>query len=162
MTTHMPTERTSREPGDEDVPIPALLRAARGAYGHAIRLALSNVGIEDMPRNGPFLLGGMANHGQPAGDLLRELGITRQAASQLADTLVLRGYLEREPDPDDRRRIRLTVTERGRGAAAAVRAAVNDVDAELSERLPPEQLAGLRAGLEALCDIRDAMEFGVS
>src|SRR5271170_4737621 len=105
----------------DEVVIPALLRAARGAYGHAVRTRLAAGGFDDLPRNGPYILGGMANHGGTAGSLIRELGVSKQAASQLIDTLVLRGYLEREVDAEDRRRMTIELTERGLAAAAAVR-----------------------------------------
>jgi DNA-binding MarR family transcriptional regulator len=142
----------------EDVPIPALLRASRGAYGHAVRRHLAMTGVDDLPRNGPYVLGGMVNHGGSAGELVRQLGISKQAASQLIDVLVMRGYLAREEDPEDRRRIVLRATEQGRLAAGAVLAGVREVDDELARRLSPEQLAGLRAGLVALCDIREEAE----
>ena len=119
---------------------------------------LAPEGIDDLPRNGPFVLGGMANWGGSAADLIDALGISKQAASQLIDTLVLRGYLERQADPEDRRRVRIEVTERGRAAAAAVRAGVVAIDAELAELISPAELGGLRAGLTALCDIRERME----
>jgi len=141
-----------------DVVLPALLRAARGSYAHAVRRELLAAGFDDLPRNAPFVLGGMVNqHGNPA-DLIRQLGVTKQAASQLVDVLVERGYLRREPDPADGRRISLAVTDRGRRAAAAVRAGVGWVDGRLAERLSADQVAGLRAGLVALCDIRDTFE----
>jgi DNA-binding MarR family transcriptional regulator len=139
-------------------PIPALLRAARGSYGHAVRTRLAAGGHDDLPRNGPYVLGGMANQGGSAGALIRELGITKQAASQLIDTLVIRGYLEREIDADDRRRMLIELTDRGRAAAAAVRAGVEDVDAEVARMLTPAELAGLVAGLVALTEIRERME----
>jgi DNA-binding MarR family transcriptional regulator len=138
----------------DEVVIPALLRAARGAYARAIRDELADGGFDDMPRNGPFVLGGMANRGGSAGDLVRELGVTKQATSQLIDTLVLRGYLERDVHPDDRRRVSIRLTDRGRAAGAAVRAGVEAVDTELAARVSPSELAGLRAGLTALAEIR--------
>src|SRR5665213_816565 len=106
----------------DDVVLPALLRASRGAYAHAVRTRLGALGFDDMPRNGPYVLGGMANQGGTAGGLVRELGVSKQAASQLIDTLVIRGYLERAVNADDRRRLSIELTERGRAAAAAVRA----------------------------------------
>jgi DNA-binding MarR family transcriptional regulator len=93
-----------------------------------------------------------------AGDLVRQLGVSKQAASQLVDVLVLRGYLERQVDPDDRRRLTIALTERGREAAAAVQAGVEEVDGELALRLSSAQLAGLHAGLAALCAIGEAAE----
>jgi DNA-binding MarR family transcriptional regulator len=142
----------------DDVPIPALLRAARGAYGLAIQRRLADAGFDDLPRNGPFVLGGLANRGEPLAGLVRQLGVTKQATGQLVDTLVARGYLERRPDPDDRRRLVVEPTERGRAAAAEVRAGVEEVDARLAALLAPGELAGLRAGLVALTAIREELE----
>jgi DNA-binding MarR family transcriptional regulator len=115
-------------------------------------------GFDDLPRNATFVLGGMANRGASAADLIRHVGVTKQAASQLIDTLVLRGYLLREENPADRCRMSIVLTERGRAAAAAVGAGVEAVDAELAEAISDEQMAGLRAGLGALADIRDRMD----
>ncbi|MGH3003786.1 MAG: MarR family winged helix-turn-helix transcriptional regulator [Gaiellaceae bacterium] len=142
----------------EDVPIPALLRASRGAYGHVIRQRLATAGFDDLPRNGPYVLGGMANGGVSAGQLVRELGISKQATGQLLDTLVARGYLDRRTDPGDRRRLMIDLTDRGRAAAVEVRAAVELVDAELAGRISRADLRGLRAGLVALTEIRERLE----
>lgn len=138
-----------------DDEIPALLRAARSTYAEAIRAGLGEAGFDDLPRNGVFVLGGMANRGGSASDMIRGLGVTKQGASQLIDTLVVRGYLTREIDPRDRRRMVIELTERGRAAAFAVRSAIEVVDAQLDGMVSAEQLAGLRAGLEALSRIRE-------
>ena len=144
-------------PTDEEVVIPALLRAARGSYAQAITANLEAAGFGDLPRNGAFVLGGMGNHGGTAVDMIRGLGVTKQAASQLIDTLVLRGYLTRQVNPEDRRRMTITLTDRGQAASAAVRSGVEAIDAELARMITPTELAGLRAGLEALGHIRDRM-----
>lgn len=132
-----------------------LLRRARGGYGNVIAASLAEAGFEDLPRNGPFVLGGMANHGGSAVEMIRGLGVSRQAASQLLDTLVLRAYLTREINPEDRRRMDVKLTDRGRAAAAVIRAAVERVDRELAEMIGPSELAGLRSGLLALAAIRE-------
>jgi DNA-binding MarR family transcriptional regulator len=141
-------------PGD-DVNIPALLRGARGSYAHTIAGFLAAAGCDDLPQNGPFVLGGMANHRAAAVDMIRGLGVTRQAASQLIDTLVVRGYLTREVNPADRRRLNIELTDRGRAAAQAVAAAIGQVDEELAAMITPAELAGLRAGLVALAGIKE-------
>ncbi len=135
--------------------IPVLLRAARGAYSNSIAAKLAAAEFDDLPRNGPFVLGGMANHGGSAVEMIKGLGVTRQAASQLIDTLVVRGYLDREVNNEDRRRMDIELTERGRAAAAMVRAAVENVDRQLTAMLSPAELAGLRAGLAALATIKE-------
>jgi DNA-binding MarR family transcriptional regulator len=139
---------------DDDAYIPALLRGARGSYAHTIAAYLAEAGCEDLPRNGPFVLGGMANHRASAVDMIRGLGVTRQAASQLIDTLVVRGYLSREVNPADRRRMNIELTDRGHAAAEAIGAAIGRVDDELATMITPAELAGLRAGLLALATIK--------
>ena len=138
--------------------IPALLRGARGSYAQAISARLEAAGFGDLPRNGAFVLGGMGNHGGAAADMVQGLGVTKQAASQLIDTMVLRGYLNRDINPDDRRRMTIGLTDRGRAAAAAVSSGIESIDTELARMISPTQLAGLRAGLFALADIKATMK----
>jgi DNA-binding MarR family transcriptional regulator len=141
-----------------EVVVPALLRASRGAYANAIRDRLAAAGFDDMPKNGPYVIGGMANRNATAGQLVQQLGITKQATSQLLDTLVLRGYVDRSVDPDDRRRQTLELTERGRDAGVAIRAGVDSVDDELVAILSPAEMVAFCRGLEALCEIRERHE----
>jgi len=133
--------------------MPALLRAARGAYAHAMSRRLAAGGFDDLPRNGPSVLGGITMHGGSLTYLVQELAVSKQAASQLIDSLAQRGYLERNPDPTDRRRISLHLTDRGRRAFDAVLAGIAEVDGELAARLSPEDLRGLRKGLAELTAI---------
>ncbi len=145
-------------PGTDPSDIPVLLRRARGSYANTIATFLAAEGFDDLPRNGPFLLGGMASHRAPVVELIETLGVSRQAASQLIDTLVLRGYLTRVVNAQDRRRMDIDLTERGRAAAAVVRAAVVEVDRALAKELSTRELAGLRTGLAALGAIRERTE----
>jgi DNA-binding MarR family transcriptional regulator len=141
-----------------ELAIPTLMRLARGAYAQAIRAELLQIGIDDLPRNGAFILAGIgaasgADDG-PRADLRRELGVTKQAVSQLTDTLVSRGYLERGAEPGDRRRVALALTGRGREIVEAVVRAVDLVDGQLGERVPDGHVEALRAGLIALAEIK--------
>jgi DNA-binding MarR family transcriptional regulator len=154
MLPGMEDHSVQSPPVDEEIIMPALLRWARGSYGQAVRANLAEAGFDDLPGNGPFVLGGMARFNGSAADMITGLGVTKQAASQLIDTLVVRGYLTREVDPEDRRRMTISLTERGRGAAQATRSAVDAVDAELATMITPAELAGLRAGLTALGQIK--------
>jgi DNA-binding MarR family transcriptional regulator len=133
-----------------DIALPALMRAARRAYGVAIREALGEVGCDDLPRNGPFVLASIAHGGTPLGEVIDRLGVSKQAAGQLIDTLVTRSYLQRDVDPEDRRRLHVTLTTRGQAAADVVREAVEDVDARLVARVGAEHVAHTRTTLAAL------------
>jgi DNA-binding MarR family transcriptional regulator len=135
---------------------PALMRSARGAYAQSIRAQLHASGFGDLPRNGAFILAGIDTAGGPRHDLPSELGVTKQAVSQVIDLLVNRGYLEREPDPDDRRRVRLSLTDRGDNAVAAILRGVEAVDSRLEAVVSPEQVQALRSALSALAGIKQA------
>jgi DNA-binding MarR family transcriptional regulator len=143
--------------GYDDVATPALLRAARRTYGVAVRSALADAGCDDMPGNGSFVVGAIVRTGAPLGEIITWLGVSKQAAGQLVDALVTRGYLERTVDPDDRRRLTISLTERGQAAAAVVRGAVDGVDAELQRRVGAEQLAVARSTLGALIELGDEL-----
>jgi DNA-binding MarR family transcriptional regulator len=129
---------------------PALLRAARDRYRWATKSALVGAGFDDMPRDGAYVLGGMAGAGAPLSALITQMGMSKQAAGALIDTMVVRGYLDRTVDVEDRRRLTVTLTERGQEAATVVRSAVDRVDTQLTDRLGPGPLADLRATLVAL------------
>jgi DNA-binding MarR family transcriptional regulator len=142
----------------EDASLPALLRAARRTYGSATRAALSEAGYDDLPTNGSFVISAIARTGAPLSRIIDALGVSKQAAGQLVDSLVTRGYLDRAVDPGDRRRLTITLTERGQDAAASVRSAVARVDAELIRRVGAPSVAHTRATLAALIEINDAPE----
>jgi DNA-binding MarR family transcriptional regulator len=116
------------------------------------RAALAEAGFDDLPRNGAFMLAWLVHTGN-LGHVASALGVSKQAVSQLIDTMVLRGYLEREVDPNDRRRMIVTPTARGEAAERAAARAADRVDAELGNRIGPEGLAALRSGLIALADL---------
>lgn len=139
----------------EDIAIPALLRHARNTYGIAMRKALEEAGFDDIPGNGLYVIGGLALGVPdiPLGQLIKELRISKQAAGQLVDALVTRGYLERTVDKDDRRKLTITLTERGKAAAAAQSAGRESVDAELLASVGQDDVSRTRRTLAVLCDI---------
>jgi DNA-binding MarR family transcriptional regulator len=146
-------------PWYEDVPLPQLMREARDVYRHAVARALAGAGCDDVPRNGPFVLADLDQAASDPkfssqADVVASLGLSKQAASQLIDTLVLREYLERRNDPVDRRRMEVRLTERGRTAATAIRTAIDAVEAGLARLISADELHGLRAGLAAYRAIR--------
>jgi DNA-binding MarR family transcriptional regulator len=137
----------------DEMGIPGLLRAARKAYGNAIADAFAAAGFDDIPRNGAYVLARTYDNASPLSALTRELGISKQAVSQLIDTMVMRGYLERKEDSEDRRRMLITLTRRGQTAARVSWEAATEVDSELASRLTPDVVQALRAGLKVLAEM---------
>jgi DNA-binding MarR family transcriptional regulator len=140
----------------EEVVIPALLRHARNTYGKAMRSALEKAGYDDIPGNGLYVIGGLALNDPviPLQQLVRELGITKQGASQLVDALVMRGYLSRTADQSDRRKLIVQLTERGQAAAEVQRKARERIDAELEQRIGADDVRAARRALGTLIDMR--------
>jgi DNA-binding MarR family transcriptional regulator len=150
-------DMTDRESGSryEALGIPGLLRGARKAYGNLVRQAFADEGFDDMPRHGAYVLARVYGDSSAPADLARDLGISKQAVSQLIDTMVMRGYLARTPDAGDRRRMVLTLTPRGEAAATASWQAASRADTEVASRLSPDGVAALRAALITLCQMAD-------
>jgi DNA-binding MarR family transcriptional regulator len=147
-------------PWYEYVPVPSLIREARDVYREAVGRALAGAGCDDVPRSGVFVLAGLDQSVpepkfSPQADVVASLGLSKQAASQLIDTLVLRDYLQRRIDPEDRRRMGVQLTDRGRTAALAIQGAIDAIDTALARRITADQLHGLRAGLAAFREIRE-------
>ena len=120
-----------------------------------MRNALEVAGYDDIPKNGLYVIGGLA---LGAGDvplavLIRDLRISKQAAGQLVETLVSRGYLTRNVDGEDRRRLVVTLTDRGRAAAATQAAARERVDAALLAKVGPHCIEQTRVALCALAEM---------
>src|SRR6185437_14141026 len=133
-----------KTPWYEEVTTPALLRQA-----------LATAGYDDIPKNGLYLIGGMAFQSEemPLGNLVRDLRVSKQAAGQLVDTLVTRGYLQRAVDERDRRKLTVTLTDRGHGAAAVQTEVRKKIDAELLARVRPADVDITRRTLAALVEI---------
>jgi DNA-binding MarR family transcriptional regulator len=143
-----------------EVVLPVLLRPGRGAYGLFIRDALVEAGFTDMPANGGYVLGLIEPDGTALGDVIAGIGFSKQRASQLVDTLVVRGYVERTVDPDDRRRMLLTLTERGSGASETVFQTCEEVDARLVAVVGAERMKHTKETLHALADLWNSANEG--
>jgi DNA-binding MarR family transcriptional regulator len=142
----------------EELVLPVLLAEGRATYGRAIRKAYLDAGFEDIPKLGSRLLGGIRRFGGAVGsvgDVARDFGVSKQAASKLIDTLVIRGYVERGTDPEDRRRLTLELTERGREAAEAGWKASDRIDRELERAVGADAVAQMRATVGALVGLRE-------
>jgi DNA-binding MarR family transcriptional regulator len=134
---------------------PSLLRRARRAYARPIQAALAEAGCDDVPRNGAYVLAASAREGARLSQVITELAVSKQAAGQLIDTLVSRGYLDRAVDPHDRRRLTIALTERGAAAAAVISAAVDEVDASLRRRVSADHVEHAREVLGVLADLAE-------
>jgi len=134
--------------------MPALLHHALATYGGAMLAALGKAGYDDIPKNGLYVIGGLALAGDhPLSDLIGQLRLSKQAAGQLVDSLVERGYLQRDVDAEDRRRLTISLSARGRAAARVQAAARVRIDERLIERVGERNVESARRALGALIQI---------
>jgi DNA-binding MarR family transcriptional regulator len=126
--------------------------AAQRRYAATLRRALVDAGFDDVPPSGARMIGVLARRRGPSTlvELSDELDVTRQAASQLAETLVAGRYCERLPAPEDGRKILLHLTERGFAVAKELRAQIMRVERVLAESVGDDDLTATRRTLEAL------------
>ncbi|MFJ8192462.1 MarR family winged helix-turn-helix transcriptional regulator [Streptomyces sp. NPDC096094] len=111
----------------------AALLAAAGGLTQRIHEGVVARGFEGLRPAHGFAFARLAPDGATVTDLAAHLGMTKQAASQLVDELVRKGYAERRPHPADARARLVVLTESGRActraaeeaAAEAVRAWVD-------------------------------------
>jgi DNA-binding MarR family transcriptional regulator len=68
------------------------------------------------------------------------IGISRQAATKMADSLERRGYVERKDDEADRRRVVLHLTDLGRRYERAIVEVVDALDESFRASVSPADL----------------------
>ncbi|GAA4590192.1 MarR family winged helix-turn-helix transcriptional regulator [Actinoplanes octamycinicus] len=127
-----------------------LLLGAASALVDAIDAGVRARGFADLRPAHGFAFVRLAPDGATVVDLAEHLGVTKQAASQMADELVRKGYVARRPHPVDARARLLTLTERGWACTRAADAAAEEALRPWADAIGPEQLATIRAALSRL------------
>ncbi|MFF6782197.1 MarR family transcriptional regulator [Streptomyces sp. NPDC012510] len=131
----------------EAMALTAALLAAAGDLTRRIDEGVAARGFEVRPSYG-FAFTRLAPDGATVTDLAVHLGVTKQAASQLVDELVRKGYVERRPHPQDARARLIVLTERGWACARAAEGAAAEVVEAWVEVLGGEgEVRALRDGL---------------
>ncbi|MER6787235.1 MarR family transcriptional regulator [Streptomyces sp. NPDC000658] len=130
----------------EALALSAALLAAAGELTRRIDDGVAARGFEGRPAYG-FAFTRLARGGATVTELGAHLGVTKQAASQLVDELVRKGYVERRAHPGDARARLIVLTERGRDCTRAAEEAAAEAVRAWAEVLGEEQLSALRAQL---------------
>ena len=132
-----------------------LITAANRCLADRLGAAVATVGGEAMRPSFGFVIRAVAAEQPTVSRLAELLGVSKQAASRLADDMVGLGYLERAADPRDRRRTGLRLSRTGERIRARALAESHAMEAELAERFGPEADVGrLRALLIDLVERR--------
>ena len=98
----------------DDPDLAIILVAANRCLNDRLIAAVRGTGARDARPAFGFVIRAVDAEEPTVTRLAELLGVSRQAASKLADEMVQRGYLLRAADPDDRRRTRLRLSAKGR------------------------------------------------
>ena len=127
--------------------LPVLLLSAAGTLVEAIQAGVEARGFTGLRPAHGFAFARMAPDGASIAEIGEHLGVTKQAASQLVDELLRRGYVTSGPHPRDARAKLITLTELGWACTRAADAAALDAVKGWAEALGPERVGELVADL---------------
>ena len=123
-----------------------LLSAGR-ALVDGISAGVRARGFDDLRPAHGFAFARLAPDGATITQLAEHLGVTRQAAAQLVDELLARGYVRRSRHPADARARLITLTDRGWACTRAAEAAIADTVRPWAAALGEERLRELQEDL---------------
>lgn len=127
-----------------------LVAIARLQQLNRMRSELAARGFGDFRRGDGAWVRILADAPRSPGEVAAIVGVSRQAATKMADTLERRGYVERAGDADDRRRVVLSLSERGRRYERAIVEVVDLLDQDVRARVPAASLEIARRVLEVV------------
>lgn len=130
--------------------LPWLLRRVNQHYRSAIRQSLVAAGVDELPQPGYWALMVLARGGTDAGDLMHEMGVSKQAVSKLVEALVAAEFVARKPNASDRRRSDLSLTAKGHKAARVIGESVQRTEESFANDLGSKPFADLGQMLSRL------------
>ncbi|MEU6122600.1 MarR family winged helix-turn-helix transcriptional regulator [Streptomyces sp. NPDC047123] len=135
---------------DDALAFSTLVLALSGQLVQEIHTHVSEQGFEDVRPAHGFAFARIAAGGATTAALAGHLGVTKQAAAQLVEELVRKGYVERHPHPHDARARLLALTETGWAAARAADQAARAAVTPWQEALGQARFSQLVADLTLL------------
>ena len=142
----------------DDPDLAIILVAANRCLNDRLLAAVRATGARDMRSAFGYVIRAVDAEEPTVGRLAELLGVSRQAASKLADEMVGRGYLLRTADPEDRRRTRLRLSAKGRRVRQRAAAESAAIEAELREDAGERAVDGLRRALLTFIEREGALE----
>ncbi|WP_250401701.1 MarR family winged helix-turn-helix transcriptional regulator [Streptomyces cellostaticus] len=127
----------------EAMALSAALLAVAGDLTQRIHDGVVARGFTDLRPAHGFAFARLAPDGATVTDLAAHLGVTKQAASQLVEEIVRKGYAERRPHPVDARARLVVLTGRGRECTRAAEAAAAEVVGAWAELLGEGEVVAL-------------------
>lgn len=117
-------------------------------FDDALQAALRRHGWDIVTRAQSLLFANLATGEHSPSRLARNLGVTRQAISQMLSDLETRGLILMETDPNDRRARIVKFSEKSASLRDAARSVLVQLETELEKRLGRKVFAAMKEGLQ--------------
>ncbi|MFJ7179079.1 MarR family winged helix-turn-helix transcriptional regulator [Streptomyces massasporeus] len=127
----------------EAMALSAALLAVAGGLTQRIHEGVLARGFEGVRPAHGFAFARLAPDGATVTDLAAHLGVTKQAASQLVDEMVRKGYVERRPHPEDARARLVVLTGQGWACTRAAEEAAAEAVREWGDLLGEQEVRSL-------------------
>jgi DNA-binding MarR family transcriptional regulator len=131
----------------------AVVLSAAGALVDGVHAGVVARGYHDLRPAHGFVFARIAPDGATTREVADHLGVTKQAAAQLVDELVEKGYVRRCPHPTDARARLIVLTERGWACTRAAEEAAADTVRGWAAVLGERRLARLGADLAVVAPV---------
>ncbi|MFF4960901.1 MarR family winged helix-turn-helix transcriptional regulator [Streptomyces sp. NPDC001222] len=131
----------------EALALSAALLSVAGELTRRIHDGVVARGFEGLRPAHGFAFARLSWGGATVTELAAHLGVTKQAASQLVDEIVRKGYAERQPHPEDARARLIVLTGRGRACTRAAEEAAAEAVRPWAELLGEAEIRLLQSQL---------------
>jgi len=137
----------------------ALMRSGYHRTMEYVQARLEQLGFDDVRPAHMAIFQNLGPEGARIGELAERAKLTNQSVGYLVDYLEEHGYVERRPDPGNRRATLVCFTDRGWDEADACAQILDELDAELVNRLGANRLDQLQA---LLIEFTDALKASIA
>jgi DNA-binding MarR family transcriptional regulator len=135
--------------GDRWVTATAVLRLSTRLI-HEIQAGVTAAGFDDVTPLHGFAFARISEGGTTTADLAVHLGVSKQAAAQLTQRLVVAGYVDRRVHPSDHRARILKLTDKGHACTQAARSAAEQAVDRWRSEIPTPDAETFESVLRAL------------
>ncbi|MEP6835335.1 MAG: MarR family winged helix-turn-helix transcriptional regulator [Gemmatimonas sp.] len=141
-----------REPAPS-IPLARLLALAYRQLIDDLHVRLATTPYAEVRPTFGYVLLALREHPATGADIALLLGVTKQAASKLIDTMEHGGYLQRQPHQNDARAKTVAITAKGRKVLVTVESIYRDLEAEWARVTSRPRVESLRADLQKIVQV---------
>ena len=155
MTASVSKSASATSYGDrQEVPIARLCAMAYRSLIDELHERLAVRGYKDVKRSYGFVLLPAREKTKTVNDLALEMGLTKQAASKLVESMRESGYVKLVPNPADARSKFLRLTPKGERLLGHVESIYRELESEWADVLGVKRMESLRGDLERVLRAR--------